>query len=209
MIFSRFAIALPNLKQIVKSGKLLLFLLVAISVAACSPGTESTNSPTDSTSPTATDSASPTESASSDITTTLGVKSVEEINFKPVPDSAESLSGYFDAVNGSSAVSIEVPKATPITANGWAILPGAVKQADQVIITSGENNSLVTVAQVNQQRPDVVKVFNNSAYENSGWSTNIDSSALSGDKVVLKAWAYNAATKEANQLSPTRELILQ
>jgi hypothetical protein len=67
----------------------------------------------------------------------------------------------------------------------------------------------VAVAPVNWERPDVVKLLNNPAYKNSGWGVTFNSSTLSAGKVVLKAWAYNCALKEAIQLNytPTIEVL--
>jgi len=71
----------------------------------------------------------------------LGVSNVSEINFK---DASKFPSGYFDGINGSSARQI-VLEVKP-HCRGWAILPDKGRPADKVIITSGDNNSLVAVA---------------------------------------------------------------
>jgi len=63
-----------------------------------------------------------------------------------------------------------------------------------VIITYGDNNSLVAVAP-NLDRPDIVKLLKNPAYNKSGWSTTFNSLPTAG-KVALKAWAYNSASKK-------------
>ena len=128
----------------------------------------------------------------------LGINHYREIRFKAA--SKNSSSGCFDTINGKSVTTIEVPKATPLTATGWAILPDEGKTADQVIITYGKNNCVVAVAPVNLARPDVAKALNNPAYVNSGWSITLDPSTLPKSKVELKAWAYNAIRREAIQL---------
>jgi len=134
--------------------------------------------------------------------TTPEVNNISEIKFKVA--SKNSRSGCFDGINGSSATKVEVPNAaTSITASGWAILPDEGRSADAVIITHGKKNSLVAVAPVNLERLDVVVALNTPAYRNSGWSINLNTSTLPTGKVVLKAWAYNAARKEATNLNST------
>ncbi|WP_250125049.1 glycosyltransferase family 2 protein [Chroococcidiopsis sp. CCMEE 29] len=114
-----------------------------------------------------------------------------------------SFSGFFDGINGYSATKIKVPKVTPVTISGWAILANEGRPADKVIITYGENNSLVAVAPVNLERSDVAEAFSNPAYKNCGWSITLNPFTFPAGKVELKAWAYNAARKEATQLNST------
>lgn len=135
-----------------------------------------------------------------------GINDVREINFKTA--SKNSQSGFFDEINGSSATTIEVTNATTITANGWAILADEGRIADMVIITYGDNNSLIAVAPVNWKRPDVVDFLKNPAYSNCGWMTTFNSSTLPASKVVLLAWAYNSVRKEAIQLNSTHEVVV-
>ncbi len=197
----------------------LVISAIAISLGACSGGTESNSSPSDSasSSPTpavsASSSPSPLASSSSSQTTASptpanvtipGVKNLKEITFKATTNSQ---SGFFDAINGSSAAKVEVAKATPITASGWAVLVTTDKPANRVIVTYGDNNSIVAAAPVNLSRPDVAKSLQNPAYSKSGWSVTFNSSTLPPGPVVLKAWAYNSATKQATQLASTREVV--
>ncbi len=186
----------------------LLILALAISLAACSSGTESANTSGDSANSTATSvntSSSPQPTNSTANIALLGVNSVDEINFKPAPKAAP---GFFDGINGLSAPTIQVSKANPITATGWAIISDESRPADRVIITYGENNSIVAVAPVKLERPDVVKVLKNPEYKNSGWATTINASTLPADEVVLRAWAYNSKTKEATPFTSTREVVV-
>lgn len=180
--------------------------VIAISLAACA-GTESANSPVDSpsspASPVAT--SSPQATASSNTVAIPGVNNVNEISFKAA---AKNSSGFFDAINGSSTQRVEIQKGAPITASGWAILPEQGKLPDRVIITYGDNNSVVAVAPVNLERPDVLKALKSPAYKNSGWSAILDSSTLPVGEVVLKAWSYNSALKEATQLQPTHQVVV-
>lgn len=135
-----------------------------------------------------------------------GVNKIGEIKIKT--GSKSFFSGFFDGINGYSATKIEVPKVTPLTVRGWAILADEGRAADKVIITYGKNNSLVAVAPVNLERSDVTEAFSNPAYENCGWSITLNPFTLPAGKVELKAWAYNAARKEASQLNSAHEVIV-
>lgn len=188
--------------------KTLVISLIAMSLVGCA-GTESTNSQNDSAISPPTDlasSSSPQTTGSAASVAIPGVNNVGEIKFKAA--SKNSPVGYFDVINGSSASKIEVSKATPLTAAGWAVLVDEARLPDSIIITHGDNNSLVAVAPVNVERPDVVKLLKNPAYKNSGWSATFKSSTLPDDPVVLKAWAYNAARKEATPLEHTHEVVV-
>lgn len=188
-------------------AKVLVTSVIALSLVACSSGNESisTNSPNDSI------SSSPPSSVSSSQTTTSsasvaipGVKDAKEINFK----SEAPQEGYFDGINGSTAPKQEVSNTAPIQVSGWAVLASERRPADRVLITYGNNNSLVAVAPVNLERPDVVKALNNPAYKNSGWRTTINPSQLPVGRVPFQAWAYNSASKEATPLNPTYEVVI-
>jgi len=145
--------------------------------------------------------------ASSDLTTPssdfsiLGVNNFREIKFKIASKGCPS--GFFDGVNGSIITKIKVPSATPITARGWGIIADEGRPADGIIITYGKNNSLVAIAPVNLERPDVAKVLGSDVYSKSGWSITFDPSSLRNGHIVLKAWAYNSAKKEAILLDST------
>lgn len=187
----------------------MLILVIAASLAGCaSPGTNttSTESPVSSTVTNSSPSGSSPSNAMQANISIPGVNSVEEVKFSPVAGS--SLNGSFDVVNNSSATSHEVPNSANIQVAGWAVLPTEDKPADTVIITQGENNSLVGVAPVNFERPDIVKGFKKPNYKNSGWTTTFNASTLPAGKTVLKAWAFNSGTKEAIQLGRTHEVTI-
>lgn len=189
--------------------KTLLISVMAISLAACSTDTEVTNTPTDSASsaPSLASSASTETTSSSSNIAIPGVNNVSEISFKA--PSGNGINGYFDTVNGATATTpVEVSKAAPLTTKGWAFLANESRPADSVLITYGNNNSLVAVAPINLERSDVAKFLKNPAYKNSGWSTTFNSSGLPTGKVVFKAWAYNSTSKEATQLNPIHEVTL-
>ena len=188
-------------------AKTLVVSVIAISLGACSPATETTTTSTDSvTAPTSVATSSPLTTSSPTTVAIPGVNNVREINFKPA--SPNSTIGFFDAVNGSSATKVEVSKETPIVARGWAILPTAGRPPDSVIITSGDSNSVVAVAPVNLARPDVARILKNPAYSNSGWNVTFNPSTLPTDQVRLKAWAYNSTKKEALELKNTHEVVV-
>lgn len=186
--------------------KTLLISMIAISLAACT-GTETNNIQADSTSssPTLTTSASPQTTDSPTTGAIPGVKDIGEVTFRPA---SQITTGFFDSINGSNTSRIEVQKATPVTATGWAVLTNEGKTPDSVIITSGNNNSVVAVAPVNLNRPDIVKALKNPDYKNSGWRATFDPSTLPAEPVVLRAWAYNAATKEATPLAKSFEVVV-
>lgn len=183
-----------------------------VSLASCTAGTEISNSPTNSASspqtPTPTPSPSASQTTASPASLTIpGVNNITEVNFKT--PSGNSPNGVFDTINGSTRPTIQVSKATPLTATGWAVIPGEKKTADRVILTYGDNNSLVAVAPVNLERIDVVKALNNPAYLKSGWIVTFNSSTLPTEQVVFKAWAYDSARKEATQLTSTHEVVIK
>jgi len=169
----------------------LLITAIALTLAACPANQTTTTSP---------DSANPSPNVN-----IPGVTHVGEINFITTSTGAQ---GFFDAVNGSNATRVEVSGTNPINVYGWAILANKGKPADNVIITYGDNDTVVAVAPVNVDRPDIVKILNNSAFANSGWNINIDAATLPEGSVVLKAWAYDSETKEATQLTTTPEIIV-
>jgi hypothetical protein len=187
--------------------KILVLSLIAISLAACSNGTDTSNSSTDSVQTSTPINSPPTSEPTVSTSVTIpGVKNITEVKFNTTNNSSN---GVFDTINGSTTPTTQVSRETPITATGWAVIPDEKRIADRVIITYGDNNSLVAVVPVNLKRPDVEKALNNPAYSNSGWNATFDSSALPTDKVVLKAWAYNSASQEATQLSSTREIVFK
>lgn len=185
-------------ERIFREPATLILAIITFSLAACSAGNESTSNSTDVASP------SSSQVADSSAIAIPGVKNLEEITFKPAPKN--SINGSFDGTTTSSETTIKVPKTTPVTLRGWAILADAGRPADFVIITRADNNSLVAVSPVNLEREDVVNNLKNPAYKNSGWNATFNPSTLGADKVVLKAWAYNSQTKEAIQLNRTHEL---
>lgn len=182
---------------------------LAVSLAACSGNSESASNPTspDSSSPAAAPStAAPAVDRTSSTVSVSSpeLKNVSEVKFKT--PTAGALYGVFDVVNESSASSHKVSKATPVKLSGWAVLANKGKTADSVIITQADNKKVLAVATVNVSRPDVAKALNNPAYKSAGWNATINPSNLPAGKVVIQAWAYDSASKEATQLSRNHEL---
>lgn len=183
----------------------ILASVLAMSLAACT-GTQTANNPVNSDAPaTPVATSSPQPPNSSNAVVIPGVNSITEVSFKPA---SKNTPGFFDSVNGSTAPTIQVGKAAPIIASGWAVLADKGRIPDRIIITSGDNNSLVAVVPITVERADVAKAFKNPAYQKSGWLASFNSSNLPTDSVVLKAWAYDSASKEATQLNKTFEVAV-
>lgn len=190
-------------------AKTLLISALAISLAACSSGSNGSNSSTSSSGSPSTSSADSASSQKTDpkiLASLPGVKDVGEIKFKASPKGAQS--GYFNAANGSKETKQQVSKSAPFTVGGWAVLTDESKVPDTVIVTVGDNNTVVAVAPVNLERSDVATTLKNPAYQKSGWIAAINPSNLPTGKVVLKAWAYNSTRKEATQLNNTFEVVI-
>lgn len=181
---------------------LVFFTAIALALAACGPSTETTTTiaPATTTAPATTAPASPVAATSTTSVSDLGVQDINEVKFYPLPEGAEPASGYFDGVNNQITPEHSLPKTDVLTLNGWAVIPADNKPASQVIITQGDQNAVVAIAPVNVERADVAETINNPNYKNSGWVTTLEAATLPADKAVLKAWAYNPATKEASQL---------
>lgn len=188
---------------------LLLLTAIAISLAACSDGTQTaTNTPS---SPGASPAASPVsasgEKAAPAASVAIpGVKNISELTLKT--PSGTTQSGFFDAVNDTNITKHNVAKTAPLKMAGWAILPDKGKPADRVIITLADNKTVLAVVPVNLPRPDVAKTLKNPAYQTAGWNATVNASTLPAGKSVLKAWAYDSATKEATQLGRTHEITV-
>lgn len=183
----------------------ILASVIAMSLAACA-GTQTANNPVNSDAPaTSVATSSPQPTNSSNGVVIPGVNSITEVTFKPA---SKNIPGFFDSVNGSSAPTIQVRKAVPVIASGWAVLPDEGRVPDRIIITSGDNNSLVAVVPLTVDRADVAKALKNPAYQKSGWVASINSSNLPANSVVLKAWAYDSTTKEATPLNKTYEVAV-
>lgn len=182
--------------------KTLIILAVAVSLAACSTGSNSTDSSTspNSSLPTSSENSSSGQTTDTKISATIpGASEIKDI--KLTPNSKNVPAGFFNGASGSKEPKQDVSKSKPFTVEGWAILATQGKVADKVIITAGDNNTVVAVVPTNIERPDVVQVLKNPAYKNSGWVATINPATLPNGKVVLKAWAYNSASKDAIQLN--------
>lgn len=182
--------------------KTLIIATVAVSLAACSTGSNGTDSSTSpNTSPPTSSENSPSSQAT-DTTISANIPGVSDIkDVKLTPNLKNLPVGFFNGAGGSKEPKQDVSKSKPFTVAGWAILENKGKIADKVIITAGDNNTVVAVVPTNIERPDVVQVLKNPAYKNSGWNATINPATLPSGKVVLKAWAYNSESKDAIQLN--------
>ena len=189
---------------------LLLISILALSLSACTTGSQTGGDASTSanSSPAATPvkaSATKTEPANSK--TIPGVKNASEVKFKSPSDPSKT--GYFDTINNAIGPKHKVAKTATVKIAGWAFLPGKNKTPERVIITLADNKTVAAVAEVKLPRPDVAKALNNPSYKNSGWDVTINASALPAGKSVLKAWAYDSATKEATPLGGTHEIVVE
>ncbi|GET42986.1 hypothetical protein [Microseira wollei] len=188
----------------------LLISILAVSLTACTEGSQTkgdASKPANS-SPAATPvKAAATKAEPAFSKTIPGVKNASEVKFKSPSDPSKT--GFFDTVNESIGPKHEVAKTATVKIAGWAFLPGKNKIPERVIITLADNKTVVAVADVKLPRPDVAKALNNPAYKSSGWDVTINASALPPGKSVLKAWAYDSATKEATPLGGTHEIVVE
>ncbi len=207
--------SIPNLLSKVQQNSMPKFaqhIALATTVAllaACSPNnTTTTNAPTETTpSQTTSEQITPTD-AGNFIAAIPNVKDISEIQFVQPPEELSG-NGSIDAVNDSATTTHEVTASTPITVAGWAIIPAKNRPANQILLTIGEDNKIIGVATVDQPRPDVATALKNPAVEKSGWVATVDPSLLPAEQVTIKAWAYDAETKEANLLKSTHTISVK
>lgn len=186
--------------------KTLIISAVAVSLAACSTGSNSTDSSTSANSSAPTSSENSPSSQTTDTQISANIPGVSDIkDVKLTPNSKGVPAGFFNGASGSTQPKQDVAKSQPFTVQGWAIIATQGKVADRVIITAGDNNTVVAVVPTNIERLDVVQALKSPAYKNSGWVATINPVTLPSGKVVLKAWAYNSASKDAIQLNNSFE----
>ncbi len=87
-----------------------------------------------------------------------------------------------------------------IEMSGWAVLPEKQKPADAVYLSYGDQNQLITVGKVNQNRSDVAEVLSVFEYSQSGWFIRVPTTVLPLGNTVLKVWAYDAETETLTQI---------
>lgn len=193
-----------------RTKNLLLISILAVSLTACTEASQTGGDATKSanSTPAATPvSASATNAEPANSKTIPGVKDASEVKFKSPSDPSKT--GFFDTVNASTGPKHKAAKTATVKMGGWAFLPGKNAIPDRVIITQADNKTVVAVAAVKLPRPDVAKYLNNPAYKSSGWDVTINASQLPPGKSVLKAWAYDSATKEATPLGGTHEIVVE
>jgi hypothetical protein len=84
--------------------------------------------------------------------------------------------------------------------SGWAVLPEKQKPADAVYLSYGDQNQLIAVGKVNQNRSDVAKVLSVINYSNSGWLIRVPITALPLGNTVLKVWTYDGESDKLTQI---------
>lgn len=144
--------------------------------------------------PTQVESTAPQEEPTTEVAI-AEIENPEDVTF--VSEDETAVTGSFDGINGNNALTQTISKGTPIAVGGWAAMADNSKPAEQVIITAGDNNSIIAVLPVNVERTDVAESLKNQDYLKSGWVGKIEPSQLSEDTTTLRAWAYNPSTKEA------------
>lgn len=87
-----------------------------------------------------------------------------------------------------------------IEMSGWAVLPEKQKPADAVYLSYGDQNKLITVGKVNQNRSDVAEVLSVFEYSKSGWFIRVPTTVLPLGNTILKVWAYDAETDNLTQI---------
>lgn len=183
----------------------LTFPIFLASLVACNPSPEGSKV---NTSPTASPSSEAPTSPNTQTTTSNvsipGVQNYTEIIFKQ--PQKNSSNGFFEAVNDSPELERELPKTKPFRVSGWAVNADFTQPADLVIITMGDDNTPIAIAPLTIDRPDITKGFKKNALAKSGWSATIDPISLPNNSVILKAWSYDPAAKEAIQLSQEHKL---
>ena len=105
--------------------------------------------------------------------------------------------GSFDEINNSSQISHSLYRGNVLELYGWAIINELSQPADLVIITYGENNSIIKLVPVNLNRLDVSQAFNNRNLEKSGWKTLVFPEYFDSNTISIKAWAYNIESRKA------------
>ena len=101
--------------------------------------------------------------------------------------------GFLDTGQGTDALPFK----------GWAVLVNKQKPADQILLTCGDEHSIVATGQPWQPRPDVARELGDARYLKSGWQISLRPGQLPPGCAV-QAWAYDAATNKAGLLRDLR-----
>ncbi|MGC9528262.1 MAG: hypothetical protein ACP5D7_22230, partial [Limnospira sp.] len=111
-----------------------------------------------------------------------------------------------DAFNGAidNIPTASISAGDRLVLTGWGVLPEKGKPADAVYLSFGENNTLISVGEVDVPRWDVASVLSVPNYAKSGWTLRVPTASLPPGKVSLKVWAYDA---QKHQLSLIGEAI--
>jgi hypothetical protein len=119
----------------------------------------------------------------------------DEKEFSLIKSTSGKPSGFVD-----TKVSKEVRRSDDVTLAGWAVLPEQNKVADAVYLSSGKNNKLVGVTNVNLSRPDVAQSFSEVAFERAGWEIHIPTRILAVGSNLIRVWAYDARNSQLRQI---------
>ena len=130
-----------------------------------------------------------------DILEILEILDIKKVNW--IIPSNTCQYGSFDEINNSSQISHSLSQANAFELYGWAIIDELNKPADLVIVTQGENESIIKLVPVNLNRPDVSQSLSNKNLETSGWKTLVVPNHFDANNILIKAWAYNIKSQEA------------
>ena len=118
----------------------------------------------------------------------LRSKSIREIAFQPGTEKV----GEFQELRKTASGEFE--------ASGWAILPDGHRVADGVLLTYDDAQGEPTIfalAEVKQQRPEVSKALNDTAYLRSGWMKSWKEGQIPVTARVVRAWTFDAENGRA------------
>ena len=94
-------------------------------------------------------------------------------------------------------------------ASGWSVLPKDNRPAHAVILAYQTKDNVpraFALVKPDEERKDVVEVFNKSQYLQSGWSKSFSSDLIPQDAVSISAWSYDSNIGRAYQLTVEHQI---
>lgn len=116
-----------------------------------------------------------------------------------LPAKLDEYIGVMDTQQQSEDKSFE--REDVISTSGWATRKLSKGEKCWVLLTYGEDNKPLAIAQTGMPRPDVAKYFNKSEYTKSGWSINFNSERMPEGVHDIKAWIYDPTSNSATSLN--------
>ncbi|MEA5521237.1 hypothetical protein [Limnoraphis robusta] len=133
------------------------------------------------------------------------VKLENDVTVKVFPEEtafvsqSQEIYGYIDS-SKLSENSLTLSRREPLPLEGWARLPDALEQPQQVMFSYGNEQSFFAVAYVNLSSPDVAETFNSPQYNQVRWKTVLPLNFLPLGETVIKAWVYHPEKQQFVQL---------